>query len=185
MLKLYGGARSRASIVRWYLEELGIPYEFVQLDMQAGEHLQPAYLKINPIGKVPAISDGDFTLWESGAILLYLAEKYGKQPLSLEQRATLNQWILYANATMGPGIFSENTREKEYPRHMTMLNQLFEQHSYVVGEEFSAADVAVGSLLAYIPLMLKLDMSEYPGVTSYLQRISERPAFQMAIANRG
>lgn len=55
MLKLYGGARSRASIVQWYLEELGVPYEFVMLDMQAGEHRQPEFLTINPIGKVPAI----------------------------------------------------------------------------------------------------------------------------------
>ncbi len=69
MLKLYGGARSRASIVHWYLEELKVPYEFVKLDMQAGEHLKPEYLAINPVGKVPAIVDGDFKLWESGAIL--------------------------------------------------------------------------------------------------------------------
>lgn len=67
MLKLYGGARSRASIVKWYLEELAIPYEFVLLDMQAGEHRQPEFLAINPMGKVPAIADGDFYLWESGA----------------------------------------------------------------------------------------------------------------------
>ena len=63
MLKLYGGARSRASIVQWYLEEIQVPYEFVKLDMQAGEHLKPEYLAINPVGKVPAIVDGDFQLW--------------------------------------------------------------------------------------------------------------------------
>ena len=80
MLKLYGGARSRASIVQWYLEELNIPYEFVLLDLPAGEHQQPEYLAINPMGKVPAIVDGDFQLWESGAIILYLAEKYGICP---------------------------------------------------------------------------------------------------------
>jgi glutathione S-transferase len=59
MIKLYGGARSRASIVRWYLEELAIPYEFVLLDMSAGEHVQPDFLKLNPFGKVPTIVDGD------------------------------------------------------------------------------------------------------------------------------
>ena len=80
MLKLYGGARSRASIVQWYLEELELPYEFVLLDMQAGEHLQPAFREINPFGKVPAIIDGNLRLWESGAILLYLAERYVKKP---------------------------------------------------------------------------------------------------------
>ena len=69
MIKLYGGARSRATIVRWYLEELGVPYEFVLLDMRSSEHLKPEFLAINPIGKVPAIEDGDLKLWESGAIL--------------------------------------------------------------------------------------------------------------------
>ncbi|MFM7372281.1 MAG: glutathione S-transferase N-terminal domain-containing protein, partial [Sphaerospermopsis kisseleviana] len=62
MLKLYGGAFSRASIVQWYLEELQVPYEFILLDMKAGEHRQPEYLEINPIGKVPAIMDGDLKL---------------------------------------------------------------------------------------------------------------------------
>ncbi|HEY9669462.1 MAG TPA: glutathione S-transferase N-terminal domain-containing protein, partial [Coleofasciculaceae cyanobacterium] len=100
MLKLYGGARSRASIVQWYLEELGIPYEYVLLDMQAGEHRQTQYLEINPMGKVPAIVDGDFRLWESGAILFYLAQKYGKISSSLEEQAKINQWILFGNATL-------------------------------------------------------------------------------------
>ncbi|WP_421657096.1 glutathione S-transferase family protein [Leptothermofonsia sp. ETS-13] len=184
MLKLYGGARSRASIVRWYLEELSVPYEFVMLDMASGEHRRPPYTDINPIGKVPAIADGDFKLWETGAILLYLAEKYGPEPLSLEQRSIINQWILYTNATLGPGVFVEATRESETPRHMTMLNQLFQRQPYVLGEQFSVADVAVGSMLGYIPMMLKLDLSAYPAVVNYIQRISERPAYQKAIANR-
>jgi glutathione S-transferase len=86
MIKLYGGTFSRASIVHWYLEELEIPYEFVKLDMKAGEHLKPEFLAINPMGKVPAIADGDFILWESGAILLYLADKYSKK-LFLQKNA--------------------------------------------------------------------------------------------------
>jgi len=184
MIKLYGGARSRASIVQWYLEELNLPYEFVQLDMQAGAHREPQFLAINPIGKVPAIVDGDFALWESGAILLYLADKYEKQPLSVKQRSVINQWILYANSTLGPEVFNESMRDKMMPRHMTMLNQLFEQHPFILGDTFSAADVAVGSLLAYIPLMLKLDFSEYPAVMDYMKRLAERPAFQTSIGGR-
>jgi glutathione S-transferase len=184
MLKLFGGAFSRASIVQWYLEELGVPYEFVMLDMKAGEHRQPEFLTINPVGKVPAIADGDFVLWESGAILLYLAEKYGPA-LSLEQRAQINQWILYANATMGPGIFVADTREQEFPRHLGMLNQWLEARPYLLGDEFGAADVAVGALLSYIPMMLKLDLSEYPVVGAYLDRLAARPAFQKAILKQG
>jgi glutathione S-transferase len=184
MLKLYGGARSRASIIQWYLEELGISYEFMMLDMQAGEHLQPEYLKINPIGKVPAIGDGNFQLWESGAILLYLADKYSKTQLSPEERAVLSQWVLFANATLGPGIFIEANREREMSRLLTPLNDVFDQQPFLLGNEFSVADVAVGSILSYIPIMLKLDLSSYPAVLDYIKRMSERPAFQKSIGKR-
>jgi glutathione S-transferase len=184
MLKLYGGARSRASIVQWYLEEIGVPYEFVLLDMQAGEHQQPEYLAINPIGKVPAIVDGEYKLWESGAILFYLAQKHGKISSSLEEQATIIQWIIFGNATLGPGIFVEANREREMPKLMTPLNQLFEKQPFLLGDELSVADVAVGSILAYIPIMLKLDLSEYPAVVDYIKRVSERPAFQKAIGGR-
>lgn len=181
MLKLYGGARSRASIVQWYLEELGVSYEFILLDMQTGEHRKPDFLDINPMGKVPAIVEGDFKLWESGAILFYLAQKYGKLSTSLEEQATAIQWILYGNATLGPGIFVEANREREMPKLMTALNQILQHQPFLLGEEFTVADVAVGSILAYIPIMLKLDLSEYPAVVDYIQRLSQRPAFQKTI----
>ncbi len=184
MLKLYGGARSRAAIVQWYLEELAIPYEFIQLDLQAGEQRQPDYLAINPVGKVPAIVEGDFKLWETGAILLYLAEKYGGLADSPEQRALVNQWILFANATLGPGVFVEATREREAPRLLTPLNQLLAQQPFVLGEQFSVADVAVGAMLGYLPLMLQMDLSAYPAIQSYLQQQSQRPAFQKSIGAR-
>jgi glutathione S-transferase len=184
MLKLYGGARSRASIVQWYLEELNVPYEFVLLDLQAGEHRQPAYLAINPMGKVPAIVDGNFKLWESGAILLYLAEKYDSIPMSLEYRAEAAQWVLFANATLGPGLFIEANREREKERLLPPLNQHLEQHPFLIADRFGVADVAVGSLLAYIPLMLKMGFDEYPAIVQYLKQITERPAFQKTIGAR-
>lgn len=185
MLKLYGGARTRASIVQWYLEELSVPYEFIFLDMQAGEHQKPDFLAINPTGKVPAIVDGDFQLWESGAILFYLAQKYGNLSPSPEEQAKVNQWILFGNATLGPGIFVEANREREMPKLMTALNRIFEKQQFLLGDELTAADVAVGSILAYIPLMLKLDLSDYPAVVDYTKRLSERPAFQKTIGKRG
>lgn len=184
MLKLYGGARSRASIIQWYLEELEVPYEFVLLDMQAGEHLQPDFLKINPIGKGPAIVDGDFQLWESGAILLYLTEKYGKTAYSLEEKAIFSQWVLFANSSLGTGIFIEANREREMPRLLTPLNELFAKQPFLLGNDFTVADVAVGSILCYIPMMLKVDLSPYPAVLNYMQTISERPAFQKTIGGR-
>lgn len=181
MLKLYGGARSRASIIQWYLEELAVPYEFVLLDMQAGDHRQPTFLAINPIGKVPAIVEGDFKLWESGAILLYLAEKYGEPDLSLERRSLLNQWINYANATIGPAMISDESRKKELPRHMIMLNDLLENQPFILGESFSVADVAVGSLLAYCQMLFQIDLSAYSAVVNYVKRLSERPPCQKSI----
>ena len=181
LLKLYGGARSRASIVKWYLEEIGVPYEFVMLDMQAGAHLGPDYLEINPIGKVPAIVDGDFKLWESGAILLYLAQKHGKMPESLEQQAQVVQWVMFAHATLEVGIFVEANRDRETPRLLTPLNQIFEKQPFLMGNEFGVADAAVGSILNYIPILLKLDLSPYPAVLDYMKRISERPAFPKAM----
>jgi glutathione S-transferase len=182
MLKLYGGAFSRASIVQWYLEELEIPYEFVLLDMKAGEHLQDSFRAINPFGKVPAIVDGDINLWESGAILLYLVEKYGEE--SAVQRAISAQWVLFANATLGPGVFVEASRERELPRLMEPLDRILATQEFIAGDRFTVADVALGSMLAYIPLMLKLDLSVYSNVASYMKRISERPAFHKAIGSR-
>ena len=184
MLKLYGGARSRASIVQWYLEEIGVPYEFILLDMAAGEHLQSEFLSINPIGKVPAIVEDDFQLWESGAILLYLAEKHGKLPNSVEERATVTQWVLFGNATLGTGIFIEANREKETPRLLNPLNKTLSQQPFLMGDELNVADIAVGSILAYIPLMLQLDLSPYPAVLDYIQRLNERPAFQKTIGGK-
>ncbi len=183
MLKLYAGARSRASIVQWYLEELSVPYELVMLDMAAGEHRQDAFLAINPFGKVPAIVDGDFKLWESGAILMYLAEKHAGIT-SVETRAVLNQWVLFGNSTLATGVFIEASREKEMPRLMTALNSMFEKQPFIMGDEFTVADVAVGSILCYIPIMLQLDLSAYPAVLDYIKRMTERDGFKKSIGAR-
>jgi glutathione S-transferase len=185
MIKLYGGARSRAAIVRWYLEELAISYEFVLLDMSAGEHLQPDFLKLNPFGKVPTIVDGDLVLFESGAILLYLQQKYDRANRTVEQQALLAQWTLFANATLGPGVFGEENRDREMPRLMTPLNEILGKQPYILGDEFSVADVAVGAILSYIPVLLKLDLSAYPAAIAYINMLSERPAFRKSISFKG
>lgn len=180
MIKLYGGAMSRASIVKWYLEELQAPYEFQLLNMKAGEHLQPDFLEINPFGKVPAIADGDFQLWESGAILLYIADKY-EQVKTVEEKAIASQWVLFANATLGPSLFGGDTREKETPRLLGGLNKILENQTYITGDLFTVSDVAVGTILGYAVLMLKMSYADYPAIEAYLKRIGDRPAYQKAI----
>lgn len=183
-LKLYGGARSRASIVKWYLEELGLPYEFVQLDMQAGEHRQPEYLAINPFGKVPAIVEDGFALWESGAILLYLSDRHDAT-LTAEQRAWVAQWVLFANSTLSTGLFVETVRDGETPRLLSGLESQLATREWLVGDRLSAADIAVGSVLAYATLILKQDYADYPAIAAYLKRLGDRPPFQHTIMGRG
>ena len=78
----------------------------------------------------------------------------------------------------------EASRERETPRLLNPLNQILEQQPFLLGE-FSVVDVAVGSILAYIPIMLKLDISAYPAILNYIKRLSERPAFQKSIGGRG
>jgi glutathione S-transferase len=115
---------------------------------------------------------------------VYLADKYGKLPAALEAKSTIIQWILFANATLGPGIFVEANREREMPKLMMPLNQILEKQPFLLGDELSVADVAVGAILAYIPMMLNLDLSEYPAIVDYIKRLSERPAFQKGIGAR-
>ena len=181
MLKLYGGARSRASIVQWYLEELSLPYEFVLLDMAVGEHQQPEYLAINPMGKVPALVDDTFKIWESGAILLYLAEKYDKPEVSFEERSIWSQWVLFANSTLATGLFIEASREKDVPKLLTALSEILNKTPYILGSEFTVVDVAVGSILAYVPMMLPIDLSPYPIILDYIKRMNDRTAFKNSI----
>ncbi len=115
--------------------------------------------------------------------MLYLAQKYEKKTFSVEQLALINQWILFANSTLATGVFVAANREREMPKLLTALDKIFAQQPYLLGEEFSVADVAVGSLLAYIPIMLKLDLSAYTNVMNYMQRLSERPACQKGRAD--
>ncbi|WP_313707981.1 glutathione S-transferase family protein, partial [Planktothrix agardhii] len=95
--------------------------------------------------------------------------------------AIITQWVLFGNATLGTGIFIEANREKETPRLLNPLNKILSQQPFLMGDELNIADIAVGSILAYIPLMLKLDLSAYPAVLEYIQRLNERPAFQKTI----
>ncbi len=190
-LTLYGGARSRASMPRWYLAEKGIPYDWRLLDMAAGEHRQQPFLAINPFGKVPALVDdgavapggGPLALFESGAILLYLADRYGHEFASPEQRALAGQWVLFANATLATALFVESAREREFPRLMASLDGLLAGGRPLLGSSWGVADCAVNAHLAYLPVFFpQLDLSPYPAVQAAIRATQERPAYQAAMA---
>jgi glutathione S-transferase len=194
-LTLYGGARSRASLVRWYLEEKGLPYSCTSIDLAAGEQRQPAYLAINPFGKVPALVDGSFTLadgaplalFESGAILLHLAEHHAKEGESPVWRSLSAQWILYANATLGPAMFAAATRPDDLSRQLQVLDGLLSGGRSLLASipeapAWGAADCAVQAYLAYIPLFCKdVDLSPFPTVQATIAATNARAAYRKAM----
>ncbi|PNW74088.1 hypothetical protein CHLRE_13g584850v5 [Chlamydomonas reinhardtii] len=173
-IKLYTNPGSRGKIAEWYLAELAVPHELVLLDMRKGEHKSPQFLAINPFGKVPAMTDGDLPIFESGAILLHLANKYGK--LSADELGTAAQWTLFANSTLSDAFFNASQRGTQMPVMLSSLNAILSQKAYLAGDKFTVGDIAVGSYLLYLPLFFPdLDLTKYEHVWDYMQRLAARP----------
>ncbi|TVS03448.1 MAG: glutathione S-transferase [Cyanobium sp. PLM2.Bin73] len=201
-LTLYGGARTRASMPRWYLEEKGIPYRWVELNLQAGEHREPAFTAINPFAKLPALEDdgleapggGPLRLFESGAILLHLAERFGGEfnpdlvggpEQAAARRALVAQWLLFANATLAVALFVPSNREREFPRLMGVLDGLLADGRPLVGAQWGAADCAVQSYLAYLPIFFpQIDLVPWPGVRAAIASAQASAAYQRAMGSR-
>jgi glutathione S-transferase len=187
----------------WALEELEVPYTHKKLDAQRREHKQASFLALNPFGRVPAIQDGDVTLFESSAICTYLAEKHGKLiPASgSPQRREYDQWMAFTISTLEPlctrvvGIdFFESDKSPALMKYrneslesvaklLQVLDQRFEGQSYVLSGAFSMVDVLLCSvlqLLSHTPVM-----ERFPHVQAYLTRACERPAFARALEGHG
>src|SRR5467141_1189098 len=117
-MKLFEFAPTRSIRVRWTLQELGTDFEAVTVNMLAGEHRSPEFLKINPAGKLPVLVDGDLVLTESVAIVLYLAEKYPEKrlvPADLARRAELNRWLLFAATELEQPLWRIARHTSLYP----------------------------------------------------------------------
>jgi glutathione S-transferase len=203
-ITLYGAARSRASMVRWYLEEKEIPYAFVQLDLTSGEHRHEPFTTINPFGKVPALVDdalegpdgAGLKLFESGAILFHLAESYGEEfhpdgPGGKEgataRRALTAQWLLFANASLGPAMFQVESKPEELARQLATVDGLLASDPHLLAGTWGdpgwgAADCVVQSYLAYIPLFCpQVDLAPYPAVGAAIAATGARPAYRKAM----
>ena len=201
-MKLYYAPQTRATRPRWMLEEIGAPYELVRLQLSKGEHKRPEYLKIHPHGAVPAYSDGEVTMFESAAICAYLADKFPDKrlapPVGSAERGLYYQWLVYSMATMEPPVLKVflNTRmlaeEKRSPAVAEegraqwkdvarVLQQAVEGKAFLLGEQFTAADVMVGSILGWAGFMGLLD--GFPGLQTYVERLTSRPAFKRATAD--
>jgi glutathione S-transferase len=182
-VKLYTHPRSRGRIVEWYIQELGLKdVEMANLDLAEKQHKAPDFLNVNPFGKVPALSDGELNLFESGALLTYLADKYGDTNTP-EKRARAAQWTLFANSTLANALFVEQFREKSMPDVLGSLDKVLADKEFLEGGKFSVSDVAVGAYLLYVPVFLpQVDMSPYPNVVKYMDRMKSRPACAATVA---
>jgi glutathione S-transferase len=201
-MKLYYARMTRAGRPRWMLEEVGAPYELVRLDLSKGDHKKPEYMKIHPHGAVPALVDGDLALFESAAICAYLADKFPEKrlapPVGTPERGLYSQWIVYAMATMEPPVLKVflNTRflpeEKRSPAAVEEGKTQWQQvgrtleaalagKSYLVGDQFTAADLVVASIAGWSQFLGLLE--GFPKLAEYVARLAERPAFQRANAD--
>ena len=175
---------------RWYMEEKGISYELVELDLSANEHRQTEFLAINPFGKLPVLVDSGvltpggelLTLFESGAILLHLAEHYTNDIRTAAEKALTSQWLLFANATLSIALFVPSSRKRDFPRLMAVLDQQLDPDRPLVGHCWGAADCAVQAHLAYLPLFYpEMDLSPYPAVEEVIRRTHARPAYRQVM----
>ena len=180
---------------RWYLEELSIPYQWRQLNLETGEHRQPSFTDINPFGKVPALVDNSvegvdgqpLKLFESGAILLHLAEHYGHEFAGPSQqanglRALVAQWLLFANATLAVALFVPSNREREFPRLMDVLNEQLQANRYLVGSRWGAADCAVQAYLAYLPIFFsQISLAPWPQIQASIAATQANKAYQLVM----
>ena len=185
-ITIYGGPQTRASMPRWYLEEKGIPYDLVEVVLASGQNLQADFLSVNPFGKLPAMRDDSVvdpegratTLFESGAILLHLAEHHGGEATSAYERSLISQWTHFANSTLAFAIFVPDQKVKVLPRLLKQLNNQLSE-GFLVNQHWGAADCAVTAYLAYIKLFFpNEDLSIYPKINSLIEETKQRPAYR-------
>ena len=146
--------------------------------------ITPPPPQVNPFGKLPALSNGDVHIIESGAVLLYLHDLYSSDT-SATARGRAASWVLFANSTMGNGLYLEHLRPRELPVIMAGLTSTFaDGRHYLEPQGFTVADVAVGGLLLYLPFMFPDLELPFPAVTEYMGRLAQRPAYKATLGAR-
>jgi glutathione S-transferase len=194
-LTLYHAAPSRSSIARWMLEEIGEPYELKLLRLSEGDQQKPDYLAINPMGKVPALQHGDVVITESAAICTYLADAFPKAglgiPIGDPRRGIYLKWLFFGPGCLEPAVIDRAAPRKEEPRRamlgygdfdtvMNVLAKAVEKGPWLMGEQFTAADVVIGANIRW-GMIFKL-LPERKEFLDYAARIAARPAAQRAEA---
>jgi glutathione S-transferase len=194
-LTLYHAAPSRSSIVRWMLEEIGEPYDIHFLSLSKGDNRAPDYLAVNPMGKVPALRHGDVVIAESAAICTYLADEFPRAKLNVPigdaRRGPYLKWLFFGPSCIEPAMMDRAFPRKEEARRaalgygdfdtvMNVVAKAVASGPYILGDQFTAADVVIGSGLRF-GMMFKL-LPERGEFTAYTGRLAQRPALQRAEA---
>jgi glutathione S-transferase len=190
----YHAPQTRSSSILWLLEELGAKRETRVLNLKKAEHKEPWYLAINPMGKVPSITHGGVAVTESPAIAMYLADALPDAKLAPATtdtaRGTYLRWLVFNSSCVEPALIDRamkreggNSAMLPYGDANTTIDALagaLAKGPYVLGEQFSAADVVIGSGVRWM-LMFKL-LPERPEFTGYVERLLQRPALKRAMA---
>jgi len=201
-LIFYYAPMSTAGITHLVLEELGVPYEKVKLDLKKGDTKKPEFLKLNPNGKVPTLVHDGVPLWESAALTMYLGETFGVEkhlyPAPGTKRGEAMKWVVWTNVTLGDAVYrlARNTMswvpeeqqnakageaaKKDVADCLRILDEALEGRSYLVGE-YTLADTHVNSYTDWLRHM-KVDFSPYARLNAWSKRCAERPAYKRVMA---
>ncbi|HET7676142.1 MAG TPA: glutathione S-transferase family protein [Gammaproteobacteria bacterium] len=193
-ITFYHAPNSRSTGTLMLLEELGIDYDLHLLNFAAGTNREPEYLAVNPMGKVPAIRHEDVVVTEQPAVMMYLADLYPEAglapPIGDPRRGAYLRWMVFYGSCFEPAVVDRSQQRKPAPRStspygtwddvlQTLVDRLW-QHSYLLGDEFSAADVLWGTALNWT-VGFKL-VPELPPIRAYIDRVNARPAMQRGAA---
>lgn len=195
-ITLYGPRGGSSFRPHWMLAELGLAYEAKEVDMAKGAHKAPEYLAINPAGQVPAMVYDGFVLTESAAIVHFLAEKHDPSffgPMTPESHATLLRWELYVLLNIDKHLTQHALKAWGFPiddeaikkadealaRSLPVFEQWMKTRSFVVGDDFTVADIVTRASFAYAEAG-NVDLSAYPSIVAWMARCAERPAYAKA-----
>jgi len=193
MIKLYYHPSPNPLKIALFLEESGIDYELVPIDTRKGEQHEPSFLAINPNAKTPALTDGDAVIFDSNAILLYLAEKTGQfMPTQPAERAQMLSWLMLVATGIGPYSgqcvhfkhfapepkeYAVNRYDFEAQRHWKLIDAQLEGKPFMLGNDYSIVDMAVWGWARAVPFILGPDAwNDLPNVKRLLDAINARPA---------
>lgn len=195
MIQFYFHPTPNPMKIALFLEESGLPYELIPIDTFKGEQHQAFYQQINPNEKVPAIVDGENTIFDSNAILLYLGEKTGSFMGNPEQRGELYSWLMFIATGVGPYSgqavhfqhiapefpYAINRYRREVQRHYKILNERLKEQPYIVGDDYTIVDISAWGWIERFPRVLgEKALDEFPHLKSWYERINARPAIELA-----